>query len=210
MLHVPMTTSRYGEGGTSMDDRTKELFARQKEAEIREHEAKLRRLDAEARATQAQEAIEEISGLHALHDRIKERWINSKSRRRPEQTRRALDIETGWANFQRRFKDAQQKYRAFDDARLERLNARLDQLDAKFDELKAQAKQDTTGEAIAIRGAIDNLKAKLAAAREKRRRVASAKDEAAADVEIAYAQAVDDLNEAYERASEKVRQRHAR
>ncbi|MBI5547605.1 MAG: hypothetical protein HY901_27290 [Deltaproteobacteria bacterium] len=187
-----------------MDDKTKELFAKQKEAEVREHEAKLRRLDAEARARKAQDAIEEVSGLRALHDRIKEQVNQFKSSAAARADQARSDIETSWDGFQRRFKEAQKKYWAIDDARLEKLNARLDQFDASVDQLEAQGKQDMTGEAIAIRGAMADLQTKLAAAREKRRRVSEARDEAAVEVAIAYEEAMDDLDSAYERASQKV------
>jgi hypothetical protein len=187
-----------------MDEKTKELYARQKDEELREQELRLQRLEAGSRAHKAGKQFEEVSGLRALHDRIGEKVQKLHSEASANADRLHADIQKDWSDFKSRIDAAQKKDMAVEDAQLASLSGRVDQLNAGIDELLSRSRQDVIGQRIEVREAMDDLQAKRRAAAERRKEVEAAEDQASEEMDEAFDEAVQNLARAYDTASKKV------
>ena len=141
------------------------VYADRLQAQMRAADARLEELEASARARNAQGEMNEISGLRARREQVRQRLadVRQKSRDDWQSVRRELDIE--WSNFRQAIADAQGRYAAWDQAREKRFNAHLDEAEAA---LRRSAAEDAVVAAdirIRIAETRDGLKAKAAAAR---------------------------------------------
>ncbi len=144
------------------------------EAQVREADARLRALKAQAEAKQARADMDEISGLTAAKEQVKQDIAEMKrfaaadvaqTRKDFEQVKKNAD--RGLMDLQAKIERASDRYSAWDDARERRFNARLDEADAKVKAWKATADQQRVHDVRESRDALSTLEEKTALARAR-------------------------------------------
>ena len=160
------------------------------EAQVREADARLNALKAQAEAKKAKADMDEISGLAAAKDQVKQDIAALKKFAAADAAATRSDFEKVKKNADRGLKDLQAKidrasdrYTSWDDARERRFNARLDEAEAKAKAWKATADQQRVHDARESSKALATLEEKIALARasaaEARRDRYSAKSQQA-------------------------------
>ena len=178
------------------------------EAQVREADARLKALKAQAEAKKAKADMDEISGLTAAKDQVKQDISQLKKFAAADVAATRKDFEQVKKNADRGLKDLQAKidrasdrYSAWDDARERRFNARLDEADAKVKAWKATADQQRVHDARETRDALATLGQKVALARasaaEARRDHYNAKSQQALDDAARY------FDQAYDAAAKR-------
>ena len=178
------------------------------EAQVREADARLNALKAQAEAKKAKADMDEISGLTAAKEQVKQDIAAMKKFAAADVAATRKDFEQVKKNADRRLKDLQVKierasdrYSAWDDARERRFNARLDEADAKLKAWKATADQQRVHDVRVTRDALATLQEKVALARasaaEARREHYNAKSQQALDDAARY------FDQAYDAAAKR-------
>jgi len=175
---------------------TDQPYEQRLQAQLRATDARIDELDAAARARNAQGEMDEISGLRTRRDRVREVIDNMGQVAREDREALRAQAHDDWLSLQRSLADANAKYGAWDDARERRFNAHLDEADAALRRASAheqEAAADTRAEIVASR---DDLKAKVAGARQRYDDWRERRADKAAIRELSVADA--DLDEAIE------------
>jgi len=152
----------------------------------------LNALKAQAEAKKAKADMDEISGLAAAKEQVKQDIAALKKFAAADAAATRSDFEKVKKNADRGLKDLQAKidrasdrYTSWDDARERRFNARLDEAEAKAKAWKATADQQRVHDARESSKALATLQEKIALARasaaEARRDRYSAKSQQALD-----------------------------
>jgi hypothetical protein len=178
------------------------------EAQVREADARLKALKAQAEAKTAKADMDEISGLTAAKEQVKQDIAAMKKFAAADVAATRKDFEQVKKNADRGLKDLQIKidrvsdrYSAWDDARERRFNARLDEADAKVKAWKATVDQQRLHDKRETRDALATLEEKVALARasaaEARREHYNAKSQQALDDAARY------FDQAYDAAAKR-------
>jgi molybdopterin converting factor small subunit len=173
------------------------------DAQLREADASLKVLAAKAEARKAKADMDEISGLTAAKEQVRQDIDAFKkfaaadyaqTKKDAEQLQRKIDTRV--QDLQARIERASDRYSAWDDARERRFNARLDAADAEVKFWKSKADQQRAQNAIDSHNALATLEEKIATARAraaeaKRERYSAKSQQALEDADRYFAQAYD-------------------
>ena len=141
-------------------------YAARMDAQIRAADARLDQIEAGARAANAKAEMDEVSGLRARRDKIRDQIAAVKKGARDdwEATRRRMDAD--WTDFRRDLADKHSRYVAWDDARERRLVAHLDEAEAALRGSQAADLQVAADARVEISKAQQELRESIAATRE--------------------------------------------
>ena len=144
---------------------TQEAYAARLDAQMRAADARLDQLEAGARAHNARAEMDEVSGLRARRDRVRQQVADVRKEVRDDSDALQRRIDADWTDFRRAVSVAHGKYTAWDAARERRFNARLDEADAAVRESSAKDAELGATVRVYVAEAGDELRDKAAAAR---------------------------------------------
>jgi len=108
------------------------------EAQMRAADARLDQMEAAARARNARGEMDEISGLRARRDRVREEVAEAREALRGNMDAARQRVDADWTDLRSRITDAHSRYSAWDAARERRFNAHLDEAEAALREQGAK------------------------------------------------------------------------
>jgi len=146
-------------------EKEKDLLAAKFDAEVREAGARLKVLQAQAEARKARADMNEISGLAAARERVKEDVANLKQKAAADYTVAKSAVEKEIKDLQVDIQRVSDRYTAWDAAREREFNARLDKADAQLGVWKAKADQKRAQQAMKRNDALATLEENIALAR---------------------------------------------
>jgi|RhiMetdeSRZDD1v2_1073273.scaffolds.fasta_scaffold40232_8 predicted neutral ceramidase superfamily lipid hydrolase len=144
---------------------TEKAYADRLQAQMRTADARLDELEAAARARNARAEMDEISGLRAQRDRVRQHVTDARKKMSDDWQAIRTEVDSEWTSFRRSMADAHNKYTAWDSAREQRFNAHLDQADAALKRSAAEDAEVAADANVQLAEARDELKAKAGAAR---------------------------------------------
>lgn len=146
---------------------TDQAYEQRMQAQLRATDARIDELDAAARARNARAEMDEISGLRAHRDRV--RQLLDDMRDVANEDRRALrdQAQDDWTSLQRSLADVHTRYSAWDQAREARFNAHLDQAEAALRRAHAEDQVAAADARAEIASSRDDLKAAVAGAKQR-------------------------------------------
>src|SRR5262249_21235592 len=136
---------------------TDQVYEQRLQAQLSAADARIDELDAAARARNAQGEMDEISGLRAHRDHVRELLDNMGQVAREDRDGRRARANDEWVSLQRPLADANAKYGAWDDARERRFNAHLDEADAALRRASAHEQEATADTRAEIAASRDDL-----------------------------------------------------
>ena len=142
-----------------------ELVAEKLDAEFRETEAKLQAVKAKAEARKAKADMDEISGLTAIKERVKNDIADLKQQAKTNQAAAKASAEQGLKDLQAKIQRANDRYEAWGEARERRFDARLNEADARVKVWKAKADQKRVELEVKHHDDLAKLEEKIATAR---------------------------------------------
>lgn len=145
---------------------TTDAYASKLEAQMRVVDAQLHEMEAQARAKNAQADMNEISGLRARQDQIRQQVASAKTKVQGNWDELRNRVEANWADLRRDVFDRHSKVTAWDDAREKRFNAHLDEAEAALRESAGRDAESAANVRIGVEDAHQELKEKVAAARQ--------------------------------------------
>jgi hypothetical protein len=151
------------ERGDDMD--TQQASGDRMDAQMRAADARLDQMEAQARARNARAEMDEISGLRAQRDRVRQKVDQARKEMKDEREVVRAEVRTEWADVRRGIADAHNRYTAWDDAREQRFNAHLDQADAALREQGAKDAEVGADARARIAETQQDLRDKASAAR---------------------------------------------
>lgn len=143
---------------------TEKAYGERLQAQMRTADARLDELEAAARARNARAEMDEISGLRAQRDRVREHLTDARKKASDDWHAVRVEVETEWTGLRRSIADAHNKFAAWDSAREQRLDAHLDQADAALRKSVAEDAEVVADANVQVAEARDELKAKTASA----------------------------------------------
>jgi hypothetical protein len=179
----------------------KDPVAEKLEAEVREAEARMKVLHAQAEARRAREDMDQISGLTAAKERVKNQIAEMKRQAGENYAARQREAEEGIRALKADLQRIAARYTAWDAARERKFNARLDEADAKIEAWQAQAQQKRAEHDMKRHDALATLKETIALARARAAEARHQKHSAHADA--ALDEAAYQFEQAYEAASKR-------
>jgi hypothetical protein len=188
-----------------MNQRERDDYAAEQEQELRAHDTRLAMTEAHARETEAAEQLKELTGLKALQSKLKDRLRRFKEAAEADRDQKKSDFENVRKEFASTFSAIKAKLDQIDRVREDKLNAQLDQLDLEIIELdaKVEKKEIILDEEDAEE--MDRVHGQLETAKDKRREVASAREESREEMKSGFGEAIDDLKRAWHHARGRVR-----
>jgi hypothetical protein len=144
---------------------TQEAYAARLDAQIRTADARLDQMEAQARARKARAEMDEISGLRARRDKIRQQVATAKSDLRDDWEAVRSRVDTDWTEFRRSVFESYNRFTAWDDARERRFIAHLDEAEAALRESAGRDAAVAADARIDLAGAQQELRDKAAAAR---------------------------------------------
>lgn len=137
------------------------------DAQMRAADARLDQMEAQARAQDARDQMDEISGLRARRDQVRQQVAAVKADVRAERETIREGAVEAWNVFRRSLNDSYSKFVAWDAARERRLAARIDQAEAALRESSAEDAVVAADVRIEVAEAKRELLAKAAQARRR-------------------------------------------
>jgi hypothetical protein len=186
---------------TTQVKQEKDLVAERLEAELREAEAQLKVLKARVEARRAQEDMDQISGVTAAKERVKNQIAEMKRQAGENYTARKREAEEGMKVLQADVQRISERYTAWDSARERKFYAQLDEADAQLKVWKAQAQQKRAEHGMKRNDELATLEEKIALARAQAAAASHANHSAKADA--ALEEAVYHFDQAYEAAAKR-------
>jgi hypothetical protein len=179
----------------------KDLLAERFEAQVKEAEARLKVLQAQAEARDAGRDMDEISGLAAAKERVKQEVSSMKRQASADYASAKRTIEQGITALQADIARVSQRYNAWDAARERQFYARLDEADARLKVWKAQVDRKRAEQGMKREDDLAKLEEKIALARA---RAADARREKyTAKAQAALEEAAQHFDQAYEAAAKR-------
>jgi hypothetical protein len=148
-------------------ERDKDLLAARFDAEVREADAKLRVLQAQAEARKARADMDEISGLTAARERVKQDVANLKQKAAADYAAAKSTVEREIKDLQADIQRVSDRYTAWDAAREREFNAQLDEAEAELGVWKAKADQKRAQHAMKRNDELAALEENIALARAR-------------------------------------------
>jgi hypothetical protein len=151
--------------GDNMD--TQQAYTDRLEAQMRASDARLDQMEAAARARDARAEMDEISGLRARRDRVRQQVADARKSLGDDAETLRRQVDADWTDIRRRIADAHSRYTAWDEARERRFNAHLDEAEAALRESGARDAEAAAGGRAQVAEAQQELREKAAAARRE-------------------------------------------
>jgi hypothetical protein len=170
---------------------TDQAYEQRMQAHLRAADARIDELDAAARARNAQAEMNEISGLRAHRDRVRQLLDDMDAVKEEDLQALRAQAEDDWTNLRRALADVHTRYIAWDRAREDRFNAHVQQAEAALRRAKAEDQAVAADVRANIAASRDDLKSAVARAkqryndwRERREDRAAIKELTEADIEL--------------------------
>lgn len=186
---------------TTQVQNEKDLAAQKLEAEVREAEARLKLLQAQTEARRAKEDMDQISGLTAAKERVKQQIAEMKRQAGENYAARKREAEEGIKTIKADLQRISERYTAWDAARERQFYARLDEADAKLKVWKARAQQKGARHEMKRHDDVATLEEQIALARARAAEASHEKHSAKADA--ALEEAAYHFDQAYEAAAKR-------
>ena len=188
----------------------REAYAARLEAQIRAADARLDQMEAQARARNAKAEMDEISGLLARRNQIRQQLATAKKELGGDWEAMRRQLDSKWNEFRSSVAESHRRLVAWDDARERRLIAHLDEADGALRESAAQDAEVAADLRMEFAGAQQELRDKIAAARQRydawrERRKDEKLEERLDDAELE----LDEASNRYAAAIESLRQRRS-
>jgi phage shock protein A len=148
-------------------EKEKDLLAAKFAAEVKEADARLKVLQAQAEARKARADMDEISGLAAARERVKQDVANLKQKASTDYAAAKSAVEKEIKDLQADIQRVSDRYTAWDAAREREFNARLDEAEAQLGVWKAKADQKQAQHAVKRHDELAALEEKIALARAR-------------------------------------------
>ena len=144
---------------------TQQAYDARLEAQMRVADARLDQMEARARARGARAEMDEISGLRARRDQIRQQVAAAKKQVGDDWQVLRGRVNANWADFRRDVTERHNKYTAWDDARERNFIAQLDQAEGALRESAARDAESAANVRVGLSEAEQELRDKAAAAR---------------------------------------------
>ena len=144
-----------------------DLAAQRLDAEFKEADAKLQMLQAKAEARKAKADMDEISGLTAAKDRVKNDIADMKRQTATNVSAAKQSAEQSLKDLQAKIQRVSDRYNAWDEARERRFDARLDEAEARLKVWKAKADQKRLEQSMQRHDDLAKLEEKIATAKAR-------------------------------------------
>jgi hypothetical protein len=145
---------------------TQQAYADRLEAQMRVADARLDQMEAQARARNAKAEMDEVSGLRARRDKIQQLVAAAKKEAGDDWQAFQSRVQANWADFRRDVAERNNRFNAWDDARERRFVAHLDEAEGALRESAGRDAAAGADARIDLAGAQQDLKDKVAAARQ--------------------------------------------
>src|SRR5262245_38571019 len=156
-------TSHVGSEGGCMDKQ--DAYAARMDAQLRAADARPDQMEAAARATNAKADRDEISGLRAQRDEIRQQLASAKKGAKDKWDAARQRMDDNWTSFRRDVADQHGRMIAWDDARERRFVAHLDEAEAALKGSAAADEKVAADTGIEMSKAQQELRDSVAAAR---------------------------------------------
>ncbi len=143
---------------------TEKAYGDQLKAQMRTADARLDEMEAAARARNARAEMDEISGLRAQRDRVRQHVTDARKKMSDDWQAIRREVDTEWTGVRRSIAQAHYKFTIWDSAREQRFNAHLDQADAALRRSAAEDAEVAADAKVQLAEARDELKVKASAA----------------------------------------------
>ena len=143
-----------------------EAYVGRIEAQMRAADARLDEMEASARAKNAQAEMNEVSGLRARQDKIRQQWATAKTELKGGWDQFKRRVDANWTDLRRDVAERHSKVTTWDDARERRFVAQLDEAEAALRESAARDAESGANLRIGLGDAQQELREKAAAARQ--------------------------------------------
>jgi hypothetical protein len=143
-----------------------EAYAARLDAQMRATDARLDELEAQARARNAKSEMDEISGLRARRDRVRQQVADARKELRGNSDALRRRVDTDWTDLRRSVADAHTRYLAWDAARERRFNAHMDEADGALRESAAKDAEVAADVRVELTQAQQELRDRVVAARQ--------------------------------------------
>lgn len=144
----------------------KEAYADRLEAQMRAADARLDQMDAQARARDAQAEMDEISGLRARRDQIRQQVAAAKKDVGDDWNALRQRVDANWADFRRDVADRHRRFTTWDAARERRFIANLAEAEGAMRESAARDAEVGADVRAGLAGAQQELREKAGEARQ--------------------------------------------
>jgi hypothetical protein len=144
---------------------TEEAYSARLEAQMRVADARLDQMEAQTRARDARAEMDEISGLRARRDQIRQQLATARRELRDDWKAVRGRVDTNWTEFRRSVAEFHSRFTAWDDARERNLIAHLDEAEDALLESAAGDAEAAADVRAGLAGAQQELRDKAAAAR---------------------------------------------
>jgi hypothetical protein len=142
-----------------------QAYAARMDAQLRAADARLDEMEAQARASKAKAEMDEISGLRARRDDIKQQIASAKQATRDKWDAAWRRVDANWADFRRDVADRHSRAVAWDDVREQRFVAHIDQAEAALKESAAMDREVAADVGVELTKAQQELRDSITAAR---------------------------------------------
>jgi hypothetical protein len=177
---------------------TQEAYAARLEAQMRTADARLDEMEAQARARNARAEMDEISGLRARRDKIRQQVAEAKQKAGDDWEGLRSRVEANWSELRRDVIQRHTKFTVWDEARERRFVAHLDEAEAALRESAAKDAAVAAEGRIGLAEAGDELRDKAARARTRFAAWRQRQQDARLQGELAEAEAeLEDASEQY-------------
>ncbi len=143
-----------------------EAYVGRIEAQMRAADARLDEMEASARAKNAQAEMNEVSGLRARQDKIRQQLATAKTELKGGWDQFKRRVDANWTDLRRDVAERHSKVTTWDDARERRFVAQLDEAEAALRESAARDAESGANLRIGLGDAQQELREKAAAARQ--------------------------------------------
>jgi hypothetical protein len=144
---------------------TQEAYAAGLEAQMRVADARLDQMEAQARAKHARAEMDEISGLRARRDQIRQQVEASKKELGGDWEALRRRVDANWGDFRRDVAERHSRFFAWDDARERVFIAHLDEAEGALRESSARDAEAAADAGAGLAEAQQELRVKAATAR---------------------------------------------
>lgn len=146
---------------------TQEDYVARLEAQMRAADARLDEMEAAARAKNAQAEMNEISGLRARRDQIRQQVATAKTDLRGDWKELRQRVDDNWTDLRRDVAERHSKVTGWDAARERRFVAQLDEAEGALRESAARDAESAANVRIGLGDAQQELREKATAARQR-------------------------------------------
>jgi hypothetical protein len=140
-------------------------YANRMDAQMRAADARLDEMEARARATNAKAEMDEISGLRARRDELRQQLASVKKAAQTEWEKARRRVDNNWTDFRRDVVDRHVRLVAWDDAREQRFVAHLDDAEASLRESAAMDREVAADVGVELTKAQQELRDSITEAR---------------------------------------------